>query len=180
MESPALRRLILSRLEEGFPGLNKTWGKFLSEASTICFVCSRHPNGIELTVKGLVPTKFQVSWNINITEQDMVSWDNDHDMAEYGACGIAVLLILELTEYTIIRRARTGEGVDYWLGYKDAPLPFQKAARLEVSGMLRGTESKERSRIKEKKEQTEPTDGKLPAYVVVVNFERPVSHLVQK
>ncbi|GAB4200193.1 MAG: hypothetical protein OHK0022_21040 [Roseiflexaceae bacterium] len=176
----SIRSLVLTKLEEGLPGLNKTWGKFLAEASAVCFECSRHPKGVQLAVKGIKPTVFEVQWNIEISEQDIRSWDNDHDMAEYGACGIAVLLILELTEYTVIRRARTGDGVDYWLGSKDSPLPFQDAARLEVSGMLTGNDSKERTRIQQKKKQTEPSDGSLPAYVVVVNFQRPVSHLVQK
>ena len=102
------------------------------------------------------------------------------EATEYGAYGLAMLLMLELTPFTVIRQSKRGTGVDYWLGYKDAPKPFQDAARLEVSGILNGDDSAVRSRVKVKHNQTYPSDGLLPGYIVVVEFGRPIAQVVQK
>jgi hypothetical protein len=81
---------------------------------------------------------FKLVWEHEISEQILNSWDDYQEATEAGATGIAFLLMLELTEFTIIRRARKGTGFDYWLGNKDAAYPFQEAARPEVSGILAG------------------------------------------
>jgi hypothetical protein len=110
----------------------------------------------------------------------MNSWDDHQEATEAGATGLAFLLILNLTEFTIIRRARKGTGFDYWLGFKDAELPFQDAARLEISGILKGDAHEMRSRVRKKLKQTQPTDGVLPAYIVVVEFGSPKSYIEAK
>jgi len=130
--------LTLSSLEQGLPGLGPTWGKFLSEASRCCLEVHDHPNGVQLRVNGISDTALELRWKDEVTDQIRASWNDHQEMTEYGACGIAILLILKLTGFTVIRRARKGEGVDYWLGHKDSELPFQDAARLEVSGILSG------------------------------------------
>lgn len=181
MNSSPLRDLMLAKLEEGTPGVTEAWGKFLAEATTVCFECQNHATGVELTVKGFTTTTFKVHWEKDITDQVLNSWDDPQDATEFGACGVAILLILELTRYTVIRKARKGTGVDYWLGFKDASMPFQDVARLEVSGIMTGDDQVVKSRIKKKKNQTKPTDsGNLPAYIVVVEFGKPVSHVVKK
>lgn len=181
MNSIPLRDLLLAKLEEGTPGITEAWGKFLTEASTVCFECQQHTTGVEMTVQGLTPTKFKIHWEHSITEQVRNAWEDMQEATEYGACGVAVLLILELTEYTVIQRSVKGTGVDYWLGFKDATLPFQNAARLEVSGIMNGDANAIKSRVKKKINQTKVTDsGNLPAYIVVVEFGKPVSHVVQK
>lgn len=85
-----------------------------------------------------------------------------------------------MTEFTVIRRAVKGEGVDFWLGYKTDKEPFQDVARLEVSGILEGNESKIKARVHQKKEQTYPTDDDYSAYIVIVEFSKPVSYLERK
>ncbi len=133
-----------------------------------------------MQLKGDFETNFQVIWENQITEQTKNSWNDTQDLTEFGASGVAILLILEMTDYTVIRRARKGEGIDYWLGEKDSASPFQDSARLEISGILEGNDSKIKARIKQKKEQTFPTDGKFPAYISVIEFSKPVSHLEKK
>ena len=90
------------------------------------------------------------------------------------------ILIVELTEYTVVRRSRKGTGFDYWLGHQNAVAPFQDAARLEISGIHRGDLRDVRARVTRKKQQTALSDGKLPAYIVVVEFSRPLSYVVKK
>src|SRR6266511_4087796 len=103
MVSGSLRSLILDKLEQGCPGITQSWGKFLAEASSFCLECRKHPQGVELKVHGLSPTSFSVFWQNEITEQVYNAWRDDQEATEYGACGIAILLILELTQYTVIR-----------------------------------------------------------------------------
>ena len=107
-------------------------------------------------------------------------WKDTQELTEYAATGIAILLIVEMTEFTVIKRARKGEGIDYWLGRKSDKPPFQNKARMEVSGIFTGNETKIKARVKQKKEQTFPTDGDYPAYVIVVEFSKPVSYMEKK
>ncbi len=93
---------------------------------------------------------------------------------------MAILIILALTDYTVIRRSRKGTGIDSWLGYQDADYPFQDAARLEVSGIRRGNDRILNARVSQKIRQTQPSDGALPAYIVVVEFSSPYARLVKK
>jgi hypothetical protein len=55
-------------------------------------------------------------------------------------------------------------------------LPFQRMARLEVSGIRKGSQGQINARIKQKTEQSRASDaGGLPAYIIVVEFSRPIS-----
>jgi hypothetical protein len=172
--------LILAKLDEGMPGVSRRIGQRLAEASAFCFNHQQHQPGVELQVQGLTCTSMRVYWEHEITEQIINAWDDHQEATEAGATGIAFLIILELTEFTVIRRARKGTGFDYWLGYKDAEILFQDSARLEISGILRGSANEIRARVNKKKKQTHPTDGTLPAYIVVVEFSKPETHVVQK
>lgn len=174
------QKLFLDELENGLPGISKAWGKFLGEASSYCLTLKNHASGVEMTVKGDGETVFQVFWNNKITGQTRKAWNDTQELTEYGATGIAILLIQEMTEYTVIKRARKGEEVDYWLGYKSDKPPFRNKARLEISGILEGNELKIKARLKQKLEQTNPTKSKLPTYILIVEFSKPVSYLEQK
>ncbi|MEC4819430.1 MAG: hypothetical protein SAK29_40100 [Scytonema sp. PMC 1069.18] len=63
---------------------------------------------------------------------------------EYGAYGIAALLMPYLTGLTVIERSIKGKslGFDFWLGSIDDPNTlFQRKARLEVSGIRKGSQN---------------------------------------
>jgi len=81
--------------------------------------------------------------------------------------------------YEVIQRSRKGTGFDYWMGDESA-LPFQNKARLEISGIRKGGESDIKTRVKQKLKQTNQSDGKLPAYVIVIEFGRPVAEVRRK
>jgi hypothetical protein len=54
-------------------------------------------------------------------------------------------------------------------------------ARLEASGILKGTNYQINTRVKQKMKQVEVSDHfKLPAYVVVVEYSRPVVQVRHK
>jgi hypothetical protein len=89
---------------------------------------------------------------------------------------------VQLTGFPRVERSVKGTGVDYWLsGDLDQHGIFQRAARLEVSGILDGDESKIVTRLKQKSLQTERTDKTcLPAYVAIVEFGSPEARLVKR
>jgi hypothetical protein len=51
---------------------------------------------------------------------------------------------------------------------------------LEVSGIRKADDSRVRARVKQKIEQTNPSDGKFLAYIIIVEFSKPLSFIVEK
>jgi hypothetical protein len=171
--------LDLALLERGLPGVSSTWGGFLAEASAVCLEHHDHPRGVQLRVRGLFKTSIPVHWSTTVTEQVLASWGDEQELVEYGACGVAILVILKFAAHKVIRRARKGTHVDYWLADANSTLPFQEAARLEISGILDGSDANVARRVREKTNQVNQTVSALSAYVVVVEFSTPQSHVVQ-
>ena len=151
---------------------------FYAEAATMCLENQSHEQGVEISVIGDIEATIQLSWE-EANQQMRDSWNDLQEATEYGATCIAILLVQTLTDMRVTRRSPKRTGFDYWLGDKDDDFPFQDKARLEVSGILKGTTSQINQRVKEKIEQTKRSDGlNLPAYIVVVEFSTPVCKIV--
>ena len=58
--------------------------------------------------------------------------------------------------------------------------PFKNKVRLEVSGIRNGDSSRVKARVKQKKEQTEVSDGQFPAYIIIIEFSTPISYVEKK
>jgi hypothetical protein len=170
----------LDTLKLGLPGMAPELGAFYSQASRVCFYHHGHPNGVVIVVTGDFVAQFGVVWSEPVTSQVLNSWRDEQEMTEFGAIGVAILLMLELTPYTVIRRAVLGDGVDYWLGYRNSEAPFQGAARLEISGILRGDAATIRSRVRAKEQQATATSKELPAHIIVVEFSAPAAYYTVK
>ena len=171
--------VFLAELREGSPGINPTWGGSLAEAAAICLESQKHANITSMVVDGDY-SHLATLEREEVNDQMRRTW-NDHEVAtELGAYGIAALLIRNLSGLCVVERSKKGTGFDYWLGDpNDDPL-FQGKARMEVSGILKGSESAINGRINKKLKQTSKSDGELPAVVVVVEFSRPLSRVVNK
>lgn len=102
------------------------------------------------------------------------------EATERGACGIAIVLVQELTGKIVIERSKKGPGFDYWLGDSDDDLLFSGKARLEVSGILSGTAGQIEGRLKQKKDQIRPSDRLAPGYIAIVEFGAPMAHVEVK
>jgi hypothetical protein len=115
-------------------------------------------------------------------EQHHGTYADLHEATEYGACGIALIVATKLTGMSSVERSARGTGVDYWLGDgRTGSGVFQRAARLEVSGILNGNSAKIAVRLSDKLSQTSLSDQVgLPAYVAVVEFGTPEARLVKK
>ena len=179
MDSYEVRELTLVQLENGLPGITHSFGGFMAQAGAICFDCQGHRNGVELRVDGTFRARYKVYWQ-EVTDQVRRSWRDLQEATEYAAYGVSILLILDLTQYTVIERSYKGTGFDYWLGEKGDML-FQAAARLEATGILRGSDSIVHGRLKAKRKQVKQSDALLlPVFIVVVEFSTPLSHMVKQ
>lgn len=171
----------LDDLGNGLIGLTEKWGAFLAEAGGYCFYKNKHKPGIPLQVIGPIKDTINIHWDYKDTTQYINSYQDDEEAVEHGACSVAISIIFRLTKYTVIERSSKGGGFDYWLGDKESDYPFQRKARLEVSGIMNGNKNLIRKRVNEKIAQTEKSKHlNLPAIIAVTEFSRPELNLVEK
>jgi predicted transcriptional regulator len=170
---------LLSTLDFGSYILPNMYG-YYAESAAICFEENRFKGNVSLKIElgEKEIAKFNFTWaTVNQQVKDM-----HNDLVyetEYGAYCIAFLIIHHLTDYKVIRRSKRKTGFDYWLGQKEATYPFTDAARLEVSGILKGKNADITQRIKAKDEQMRQSDSnQLPAYIIVTEFKKPMSKIV--
>lgn len=176
--SPTTMSLDLCRLRAGLTAITSYFGGSLCEAAAVCFADQKHsPDSTVMQVDGCFQKKYTVIWPA-VTDQILRCWNDDGVATEHGAYAVAILLILDLEGLTVIERSRKGTGFDFWLGIETDP-PFQDKARLEVSGIRSGDSKMVHKRVKEKLSQTTRSAGKLPAYVVVVEFSSPLAHVAK-
>lgn len=166
------RPLELSHLGNGCPGLTPSYCETLAEAGAVCLHEQQHLSGKTLLqVRSHFEGALVLSWP-PVTSQMLACYNDPDQATEWGACGIAILLVRELYGFTVVKRARRGTGFDYWLGRADGHL-FQDQARLEVSGIRSGFEAAVQARMRDKIAQMRRAPGLLPAYAVVVEFGQP-------
>lgn len=120
---------------------------------------------------------FSLTWQLS-TDRMKRTWKDPDDATEFGAVGLSILFIKELTGFTFVERAVKGTGVDYWLGTDDDL--FQRKARIEISGIGRGDAAMVRARFKAKAEQAKQSEKSgLPLFVSIVEFGRPFATVKQ-
>lgn len=92
------KKLILNSLRKGsFGCITKDYGGYLAEAASVCLEDQEHRSGVCLSVDGEFNEQFVLTWR-NINAQ-VRRCHNDLEVAtEYGAYGIAVLLIHALED----------------------------------------------------------------------------------
>ena len=131
--------------------------------------------GAQLRVSGCANNIYRLEWP-PITDQSRRTWNDLQEATEYGAMGIAVLLAKRETGHAVLQRSRKGTGFDYWMGDESIE-PFQNKARLEISGILNGGDDEVRKRVRQKLKQASRSNGSLPAYVIVVEFGKPLAQI---
>lgn len=166
----------LAELCEGMPGLMPASGKMLGESAAICLESRNHHSGVKLALAGLSSNIILLEWSTVDDQQRRCYWDMQ-EATERGACGVAILVVREVTGEVVVERSKKGTGFDYWLGDKDDDLLFVGKTRLEVSGILSGTTGEISSRIKKKKEQMKPSEHLAVGYVAVIEFGTPIAQL---
>ncbi|MEI6046675.1 MAG: hypothetical protein WCS37_20165 [Chloroflexota bacterium] len=179
--------LVLSELEQGIPALSQALGKVMAECCAVCLDNQNHSRGlifkVALDKDGKEAQDFIIQDWVVVTEDLKRCWRDLNEATELAASGIAILLILKLTEFTTVERAVKTTGIDYWLGKKEdaGRNIFKRHARLEISGLLSGTESQIRSRVRYKLKQAQQSDySMLPAFIIVVEFSNLLARVVRK
>jgi hypothetical protein len=170
------RKIHLSALSEGMPGLTRACGTVLAEAAAVCLEDRKHQAGVGLHLTGMGTGQFPIEWN-TVDDQCRASHNDLQEATERGACGVAILVVCDLTGKVVVERSKKGPGFDYWLGDDDSEddnLLFAGKGRLEISGILEGSRSTVQSRVREKKEQIKPSSSLGPGYVAVVEFSAPL------
>lgn len=174
-----MRKLVLEHLHLGQAGITPQTGAFLAEAAATSLYLSGHQSLVQLRLKSKSIEIFVVEWNQPINAQILKGWNDVEEATEFGAMGIAVLLINEVVGLEVAGRARKGDFSDYYLGDVNTR---QVVAELEVSGIF--TENKNnrmnmRVRAKEK-QVSKNTKRSYPVYIVVVEFSKPKAKMVIK
>lgn len=169
--------LDLGDLGQGLPAITPNFGKALSEAGGVCLESQGHVQGVQLLVRGYSNTNHSLTWP-PVTDQARRCWNDAEVATEHGAVGIAILLAQRELGYTVIECSQKGTGFDYWMGDESSE-PLQKKARLEISGIRRGSD-RVKTRVRQKLRQTDPSDGSKPAYVIVVEFGHPLAEVQKK
>lgn len=177
--------LQLAALGGSVPALTRALGGVQAECASVCLENQGHKEVVKLVVKLVMKDMETPEYFISrlaVTPQMRLAYADLKVATENGACGIAILLVRHLTGLTAVQRSWTGTGFDYWLGTASDPaLPFENMARLEVSGILKGTASQILARKKQKLKQTEQSDATgLPGYAVIVEFGRPQADVEAK
>ncbi len=181
-----MKKINFQQLEEGLIGISPKAGAYLAEASAFCLEANGHESGVILKISGKIEEKLQIQWNILVDEQVKRSWKDSLEATQFGAVGIAISLMLELTGYTVIERSFIGTGFDYVLGIeeikKDGSVQLISKVRLEVSGLWKESKTNTvNQRVKQKLKQTNVSDyTNLDAYIVVVEFSTPKAKFVIK
>lgn len=169
--------LDLEDITRGFPGLTKAWGVILMDGCIAALWFNEHNSELEFITTGSESRKFKLRYpEERKTQQLADSWADTLEATEKGAACIGILLALKLTNFQVVRRAVRFSGIDYWIGAADDGVLFQNKARLEVSGIFKGTNSEIEKRYDDKCNQTKQSDDSLlPAYVAITEFSKPVA-----
>lgn len=164
------------------PGWSLTFGATCAEAAAVCLEDQGHSGRARLQIEGIQSCVIELQWTA--IDETIRRFNADQEVAtEYGAYGIAALILPYLTHLTIVERSVKGKGLgfDFWLGsINDTDLLFQRKARLEVSGLRQGSDRLLRSRVNMKLRQISPSDAVAPGYIAVVEFGTPQAQIVEK
>ena len=171
----------------------------MAKAAAVCLESQQHEPGVQMSVRGISNKMYPVDWPISSPHSRRTRSDLQ-EATEDGAAGVAVLLAIREIGHTVILRSHKTTGIDYWLGDNDtasvsaaekrmteelqALLEDDELivrGRLEVSGILNGSNREIASRSKTKMGQTtRSASSALPAYVIVVEFGRPLAEVTRK
>jgi hypothetical protein len=171
----------LDALIKGRLGLTAGGGAYFAEAASYCLHVHSHPNPVNLSLSGDISGSGTLEW-AEVSDAHRRTHADLQDAVEFGACAIAIVLAVQLTGLSGVERSVKGTGIDFWL-VKDSDDRgiFQRSARLEASGILKGTDSVIAARANQKLAQMTPSDKTgLPAYVAVVEFGSPEARFVRK
>lgn len=181
-----MRKLNLDVLKDGLPGISSTRGAFYREAVIVGLRKQGFSSGVTLGITGEFEEKYKIEWTEDIDAADIRSWKDEVQIANFGAVGIALLLMIELLGFKNFEEGIIGTGIDFWLSknqfQKGKIAYYKREARLEISGILKETVGNTiNMRVGRKRKQMKVSDYlQLQGWIVVVEFSTPKSKIVKK
>jgi len=173
-----MRKLNLNTLKDGLPGISKAVGAFLAEAAMVCFEANGHNSGVKLKVSGEYEEVFEIIWAKPVETSIEGSWRDMKESTEYGATGIALLLIYNLTDFQFFMRMGQDETGDFLIKKSAESTDF---SFVEISGILKESLNNTLEiRVKMKKRQiSKKAKNKLDLYTIVTEFSFPETKIVK-
>jgi hypothetical protein len=160
------------KLAEGKIGLSGRSGSALAESAEFCLHHNGHPELVSLTLSGDISGVGTLEWSAPEPTIASRTYGDLKRAAEDGACAVAIVVVTQSEGFPAVMKASQGPGFDYWLTSDDDTNLF--LARLEVSGILKGSVSSIETREQTKIKQTRKSDDtRLPAYTAIVEFGSP-------
>lgn len=172
--------LHLDDLRKGCSGILPSLGSFMCDCAIFSLASQGHSSGVNLEVEtDNEKINFRLTWEGDISLQ-MRRTMNDTDRAtDYGAMGLAVFLVLQLTDYPHFTVSFKGTGVDFFL-FQEEPINDDISladARLEVSGIRKESRTNTltiRHKLKVAQVKLSESSG-LDAYIAITEFSKPNS-----
>lgn len=178
--------LDLDKIHQALPSVRTSLVDYIYDAAVYLLHHHRHQSGLQCEIRSLEENLHTATlvWTRPYSESMINTFGDTNYAVEFAAEGIACLTIRATTKYSAIRRSQRNDGVDFWLAESEDldTLAFQFAARLESKGI---TEARYYSDIKAKVDegidQSKRSDStRLPAYIIVTDFGKPIIVMVRR
>jgi len=177
--------LDLDALTTDIPALTDSFATQMQEAVVMCMTPHNHVSGVSCNIRDqdqVLGVAF-IKWRTKYSDRIRRAFGDARNAVERAGEGIAILTILARTDYTVVERARIGDGFDFWLSRRDDDerFLFQREAGLEAKGLSGARYPSEIVRaINDGIDQIrESRNASVPAWVVATEFSRPVIYMVQ-
>jgi len=171
----------LNELKDATSAISPVQCDYFVEACVVALENQGHQSPVSIKVEGDFDKTFELTWAGDVKKE---GWREDRISVENGSIAVAFFLILELTDYQIAQQSIIGTGFDYWLGFKESHPNYDSDnflnAKLEVSGINRGSQSVIQQRVRQKLRQVGLSEGEnIPAFIIVTEFGTPKSIIIQ-
>lgn len=179
--SATFKQICIRPINLRTPAITGSYATMLGEAAAVWFEENSHASGVALNLAGVSTQTFAIQWQ-KLEAAHKSTYADLQEATEFGAYGIALVVIREVTGKTAIERSAKGGGFDWWIGDSEDPsgLPFHGKARLEVSGILRDRGGALETRLQVKRLQTDSSDSLGPAIIAIIEFGQPKAHIEVK
>lgn len=174
--------LNLESLNQNIPTITEGLAVFYKENCMICLENQGHSTGVLIGIQyGNEIARFEIIWDGTVTQRMRNAYGDLRRATDNAACAFALMIVRELTDFTGVQQSAIGSTIDYYLvpNNREDTLIFNRAARLEVSGILCETATNTvENRMREKQRRLQPEDG-FEDYIVVVAFSAPRAKMVK-
>ena len=178
--------LDLDKIHQALPRVRTSLVDYIYDAAVFLLHHHRHQSGLRCEIRSLDESLHfaRFEWTRPYSERMMNTFGDTVYAVEFAAEGIACLTVRATTNYTVIKRSQRNDGVDFWLAESDDidTFTYQFAARLESKGISEARNPSDiKAKVYEGINQSKRSDkARLPAYIIVTDFGKPIIVMVQR